>query len=176
MRLSRYILLGFFTSLFITLFSNTGCVNVPMQIGTSESLPDYSKPDNEYIVADFNVISGDFLGNYSGKYIIVEGYYISNFGGPILRMGNGEYIAKEIKVVLIADKKPINKRAFILYPYQHIEYTKSLIQTNTFSKIRAFCYVLPAYQSPTLRDGSKMRYFDQPLIWLIRIMPVEEKR
>ena len=176
MRLSRYVLLGLLMLFFVSLFSHTGCVNIPVQSITSESLPDYNKPDNEYVVADFNVISGDFLGDYSGKYIIVDGYYISSFGGPILKMGNGEYMAKEIKVVLIADKKPISKRAFILYPHQHTEYTRSLIQTSAFGKVRAFCYVLPAHQSPTLRDGSKMRYFDQPLIWLIRIMPVEEKR
>jgi len=170
----KVLLLGILLGAFVL----SGCAELGVLNSPSSqvSLPDYNKPESEYIVPDFNVLASEFADEYNGKYIVIDGIfqqkmdmflYIPKHGGRAGAISN-------ISVInMMAPSK--QKMIGVQWAMQNKEDGRPLLNINNGDKIRVYAYYVPAMQNVALRSGLYLNGIDTPMIWLMRIVPLEKK-
>lgn len=132
---------------------------------------DYNRPDSEFFVPEFNVLASEFADEYSGKYVVVDGFYQGHGCGDAIV---GKYSYDDMCWMFVVDSKLGQKRIKAVWPTVEKEFTRPLINMKYGDRIRIFAYVLPANQSLTLRNSNKTRGFSALSIFLLRVAPPDQ--
>lgn len=141
-----------------------------------QPVPEYAKPESEYIVPDFNVLASEFRNEYFGKYVVIDGVFQGTYDGGTIEANGRPVHIQGMKTLLMAKDTTYQKRINVLWPDSHKDDGRPLVSLNVGDKIRVYAFVMTATQRPTLRDGSRyVEGLGGDAIWLIRAVPLEKK-
>ena len=103
----------------------------------SSAVPNYDTPERKYIRPDYNVLNSEFLTDYVGKYIIIEGQFVYTGSGKFTV--NNRWLPFLSYVVVSTDdkKKPLE----IVWPKQNKEDGRVFVGMQRSDKIKVYAYV-----------------------------------
>lgn len=162
--------LAILTPLIIIIF---GCstYQVNSNVTNDYALPDYRKPESEYVPLDFFTMTSDFINDYKNKYIVFEGYYSGLIPDPPLDYKGQKKVIKDMQSLYVREKKHSRHYVRVVYPDVHEEDMRAIVPLNRHrSRLKVFAYVLPPGRPAVLKNGKLFRSFDETLIWLINVV------
>lgn len=173
--------------LFIILFFLFGCAKVtsylPLPVPETpppvkETFPNYNMPEDQFGQIDFKKLASEFKDEYSGQYVIINGFYGNSYENPILKFSGGQFVARSMRGMVIYEKKmkyldPNAKRVEVFWPNENKEDGRTLVDLNVFDKIKVYAYVFPKGQEPSTRKGTLFYPYDEATIWMLRVVPVK---
>ena len=135
------------------------------------ALPDYRKPENQFVQLDFFTMSSDLINDHKSNYIVFEGYYSGIIPDPPLDYKGRKRVIKDMQSFYVRERKHSYMYARVVYPDAHEEDVRAIVPLNRHrSRLKVFAYVLPPGQSAVLKNGKLFRSFDETLIWLINVV------
>ncbi len=158
------------TSLIIMTF---GCSmsKVNSTVANNFSLPDYHKPDSQFVPLDFFTMTSDSINDHKRKYIVFEGYYSGIIPDPPLNYKGRKRVTKDVQSFYVREQKHSVRHVRIIYPDAHEKDVKAIVPLNRHrSRLKVFACVLPPGQPAVLKNGKLFRPFDETLIWLIKVV------
>lgn len=163
-------LLAIFTPLIIMIF---GCSmsQLNSNVANNYALPDYHKPDSQFVPLDFFTMTSDFINDHKRKYIVFEGYYSGIMPDPPLDYKGRKRVTKDMQSFYVREQKHSVNYVRVVYPDAHEEDVRTIVPLNRHrSRLKVFAYVLPPGQPAVLKNGNLLRSFDETLIWLINVV------
>lgn len=149
-----------------------GCTGWPTDSGSEDGIgrPDYRLPESSFAPLGFDDLAMDAVDDHAGRYILFEGYYSGIVPDPPLVYKGRKKVAKDLQAFYLREEKHSRTYVRVVYPDVHAEDVKAIIPLNRHrSQLKVFAYVLSSQERAALKNGKRLRPFDEPLVWLIRV-------
>jgi len=137
--------------------------------------PNYETPDSEFVPAKFSALSSEFLDEYAGQYVVVDGRYLQSSQGALIYQRSGRpYNASDMMSAMIGSSETFSARPLsIIWSQQDRELARPFVDCALTAPVKIYAYVLPANQPAQLksRPDTKLKGFPVPVILLIKAVP-----
>lgn len=155
---------------FIIIIAACSTSQVNLETENYGTVPDYDKPESQFVQLNFFSLTSDLLNDHKCEYIVFEGFYSGIFPDPVFNYKNQKQKATDMGSFYVREQKHSPHHVRVVYPDSHKEDVRPLEPINRLrSRVKVFAYVLPPGQSAVLKNGKRFRPFEETLIWLIRV-------
>ncbi len=119
---------------------------VNSNVANNYALPDYHKPESQFVPLDFFTMTSDFINDHKSKYIVFEGYYSGIIPDSPLDYRGRKRVVKDIQSLFVREQKHSVKHVRVVYPDVHEQDVKAIVPLNRHrSRLKVFAYVLPPW-------------------------------